>query len=920
MPNSNAQCRYAASFVIFMLVIAAGVFNVISVGAAAGGDVDATFDTSVGADSFVLALATQPDGKVLIGGDFTTVGGVTRNRIARLNADGNADTTFDTSVGANDKVYAVALQPDGKVIVAGVFTSVNGVTRNRVARLNFDGSLDTSFNPSANSNVSNASSSVFAVIVQPDGKILIGGTFTVVNGLARNRIARLLNAPGTLAFTTEAVSVDEAAGTVSLTVTRTGGTDNTVVAKVTAADGTATMPADYFIPSGDVDTSFNPGEGLEQRFNALAVQTDGKVLISAYFSTTVDGAIQHRIARLNTDGSPDTSFSTNANDRVTIIVIQPDGKILIGGLFTMVNGVSRNRIARLNINGSLDTSFDSGTNVGYFTAIVLQSNGKILVGGSFTNVNNVSRNNVARLNPNGSVDATFDTSLGANGTVNTIAVQTDGKVIIGGNFSMVNNVPRSKAARLNTDGSLDTSFNLSVEVKAGTIWVTIQPDGKLIITGALSPVNNVAREHIVRLYADGSRDTSFSYTGGGFVGAIALQPDGKILIGDSRARADGNVARINTDGSIDPLFRAKTNNNVYVFAVRPDGKIIIGGDFTSVNGIGRQLVARLHNDIFVTFPAGDATSKTVTIPIVNDTLDESDENFTLSITPLSGGATAAAPATITITDNDIPPLITSQPPAATTTVGVSYSHTFTATGAPTPTFTISGTLPPGLIFTPNSNGTATLAGMPTAAGTYGDITVTASNGVAPAAMQTFTITVRSVPTALAPVADTYVQGADAFRYTNFGSDPTLQVKRTLNPGSGRGRRGFLRFETASVAGTITAARLRIFARLTDANLPPTGMIVQKVTDTAWDELAVTWDNQPPTHAPNALASITVTDATGQYYEFDLTAFIQAERAAGRTAVSFRLINQQSTGNSGAFFTSVNTKEAETNPPQLVIQN
>jgi hypothetical protein len=172
---------------------------------------------------------------------------------------------------------------------------------------------------------------------------------------------------------------------------------------------------------------------------------------------------------------------------------------------------------------------------------------------------------------------------------------------------------------------------------------------------------------------------------------------------------------------------------------------------------------------------------------------------------------------------------------------------------------------------------------------------------------------------LPSLADTYVQGADAFRNTNYGDSPEMQVKRTLNPGAGRGRRGFLRFDTTSVTGNVANARLRIFARLSDASLPPTVMIVQKVTDTAWNEMTMTWNNQPLTASPNALAQITVAGASGQYYEFDLTSFIQQERAAGRRAVAFRLINQQATGNSGAFFTSVNSKEAEANPPQLVIE-
>jgi hypothetical protein len=176
-----------------------------------------------------------------------------------------------------------------------------------------------------------------------------------------------------------------------------------------------------------------------------------------------------------------------------------------------------------------------------------------------------------------------------------------------------------------------------------------------------------------------------------------------------------------------------------------------------------------------------------------------------------------------------------------------------------------------------------------------------------------------VPEILTPTADTWVQGADAFRDTNYGTSPEMQVKRTLNPGAGRGRRGFLRFDTSSITGTILSAKLRIYARLTEESLPPTGMIVQKVIDTTWGETTMTWNNQPLVASPTALAQITVMNATSQYYEFDLTGFIQQERAEGRPIVSFRLINQSPTGISGVSYTVVNSREAASSHPQLVIE-
>ncbi len=136
----------------------------------------------------VYSVAVQADGKILLAGQFTSVGGTARNYIARLNADGSLDPGFNPN--ANDIVYSLAVQADGKILLGGMFTTVGGTARNYIARLNADGSLDSGFNP-------NASGTVYSVAVQADGKILLGGYFNTVGGTTRNRIARLLNGPAT---------------------------------------------------------------------------------------------------------------------------------------------------------------------------------------------------------------------------------------------------------------------------------------------------------------------------------------------------------------------------------------------------------------------------------------------------------------------------------------------------------------------------------------------------------------------------------------------------------------------------------------------------------------------------------------------------------------------------------------------------
>jgi uncharacterized delta-60 repeat protein len=362
---------------------------------AQAGSVDASFDPGSGPDSYVYGLALQSDGKVIIGGEFTALKGMSRNRIARLNSDGSLDPGFNPGSGANGFVQAIAVQSDGKVLIGGRFTAINGATRNRIARLNADGSFDTGFNPG-----SGANSDVLVSVVQSDGKVLIGGNFSVVNGVARNFIARL-NADGSL------------------------------------------------------DTGFNPGSGADNTVHAMAVQGDGKVLIGGSFNT-FNGVARNFIARLNADGSLDTGFNLGSgldNYYVFTLAVQSDGKVLIGGGFSTVNGVTRNHVARLNADGSLDTSFNpgSGANGSYVYGLALQSDGKVLIGGSFNTFNGVARSCIARLNANGSLDTGFNPGSGADNTVYKLAVQSDGRALIGGFFTIFNGVARNYIARLKSD-------------------------------------------------------------------------------------------------------------------------------------------------------------------------------------------------------------------------------------------------------------------------------------------------------------------------------------------------------------------------------------------------------------------------------------------------------------------------------------
>jgi len=277
--------------------------------------------------------------------------------------------------------------------------------------------------------------------------------------------------------------------------------------------------------NGSLDTTFDIGTGFGGSVFALAIQSDGKIVVGGGFST-YQGTTRNRIARLNTDGSYDTTFNigTGFNATVNALAIQSDGKIVVGGPFTTYQGTTRNRIARLNTNGSYDTTFDIGTGFGSSVfALAIQSDGKIVVGGGFTTYQGTTRNRIARLNTNGTYDTTFDIGTGFNVSVNSLAIQSDGKIVVGGDFTTYQGTTRNRIARLNTDGSLDTTFDIGAGFDATVNALAIQSDGKIVVGGGFTTYQGTTRNCIARLNTDGSLDTSFKFATNLTVIALALK-------------------------------------------------------------------------------------------------------------------------------------------------------------------------------------------------------------------------------------------------------------------------------------------------------------------------------------------------------------------------------------------------------------
>jgi uncharacterized delta-60 repeat protein len=584
---------------------------------------DTAFTTNTGTafNDWVLSIVIQSDGKLVIGGWFTTFNGVTVNRIVRLNSDGTLDTAFTTNTGTgfNNTVRSIAIQSDGKILIGGEFTTFNGATVNRIVRLNSDGTLDTAFTTNTGTGFNNT---VRSIAIQSDGKILIGGFFTTFDGVTVNRIVRL-NADGTrdTTFTTNTGTAFNSA-VFSIAIQSDGkivcggffGSFNGVT-----VNGIVRLNSD-----GTRDTAFttNTGTSFSSGTNSIAIQSDGKLVIGGQF-LSFNGTSVDRIARLNTDGTLDTVFTTNTatsfssgfNSNVNSIAIQSDGKLVIGGQFTAFNGTAVNRIARLNTDGTLDTSFIANTVTGFnsnVNSIAIQSDGKTVAGGAFDTFNGATTPRIARLNSDGTLDTVFTTNTGTgfNGTVNSIAIQSDGKILIGGQYFSFNGVTANYIVRLNSDGTRDTSFttNTGTAFTNAVSSIVIQSDGKIVIGGEFTTFNGATANRIVRLNSDGTRDTSFTTnTGTAFtnaVSSIVIQSDGKIVCGGSFTTFNGvtvnYIARLNSDGTRDTAFTTNTgtgfNNTVRSIAIQSDGKIVIGGQFTTFNGVTVNYIARLNSD------------------------------------------------------------------------------------------------------------------------------------------------------------------------------------------------------------------------------------------------------------------------------------------------------------------------------------
>jgi uncharacterized delta-60 repeat protein len=361
---------------------------------------------------------------------------------------------------------------------------------------------------------------------------------------------------------------------------------------------------------GRIDATFVPAPGTNDAVNAVIPQPDGKVIAVGRF-TQANSVARNRIARFNFDGSLDGSFDpgTGADAEITAAVLQPDGRIVVAGLFTSFNGFLHNRVCRLNANGSVDQSFGLGAGINNSAlALALQSDGRILVGGQFSQVDLTQRFNLARLNTNGSVDLTFDPGNGPNGDVNAIVIQPNGAIIIGGTFISVNGFARGGIARVLANGVLDPSFDSGVGTGGNVFALALQHNGQIVLGGRFVQYAGINRTFIARVFSNGSLDLGFNPVPNDWVQSLAVAPDDRILVGGFFTAINGvgrsRIARLNTNGFVDATFDpglgclgSLTNDatQVHSIALQFFGRILAGGIFTSYDNSIRNNIVRLFD-------------------------------------------------------------------------------------------------------------------------------------------------------------------------------------------------------------------------------------------------------------------------------------------------------------------------------------
>ncbi len=582
-------------------------FHILIVRYNSDGSIDPTFNgiTNFGNNQVkIQSIAIETNGKIVVGG--SALNGVAKPLIARYDSDGNLDSSFNGvgieyigSGNNNSTINSLAIQNDGKIIATGLLPTGSSTFDFAAARLNADGGLDSTFATDGIQKINFGTTAYQnSMTLQTDGKIILAGYTT--NGNDSDFAIARLNINGSIdstfngdgRLTTDFGSHGDYANWITL---QNDGKIMCIGYTTTALN--KEIAAARYNSNGSLDNTFN-NDGLlvdtinfgNTYYTYSAVQKDGKLIAAGYAWNGIN--YDFAIARYNIDGSLDNTFSDDGkqitdfnatNDKAVALSLQTDGKIVVAGSSGNSFG-----IARYNTNGTLDNTFGADgldtTNAGpndFITSIVIQLDGKILVAGSA----------IWRYNNNGTPDVTFGiagkrVTTYNNGTAykcGAVTLQNDDKIVIAGN-----DIPNNSSiiTRYNTNGNPDSTFGAdgasilhsSIEfddfILSGKS-IVIDSSGKIVVGGSalrFIRAENLSQFVVARANADGSPDGTFGTDGSGikvtslinefyadFGTSLLIQNDNKILLGGysfNGVNDNFTILRFNTDGSLDNTFGA----------------------------------------------------------------------------------------------------------------------------------------------------------------------------------------------------------------------------------------------------------------------------------------------------------------------------------------------------------------------------
>jgi uncharacterized delta-60 repeat protein len=560
----------------------------------------------------IYTTCVQSDNKIVLGGYFTTYSGSIVNSIVRINPDTTIDYDFNTGGGFfnllapdNIEVYSIIQQPDGKLVVGGYFSSYSGSNVNGMVRINPSGSIDFDLKSM------NSDSSIYSIIQQSDGKLVVGGDFTSYSGSEINSIVRI-NPSGSIDPDFNVSGGFNRFGAVNSIIQQS---DGKLVAggNLTSYSGSAVNRIVRINPSGSIDPDFNVSGGFNSTLRTIIQQSDNKLVVGGDF-TSYSGSANNRIVRINSSGSIDTTFAISGgfNNTVHSLIQQPDGKIVAGGRFLTYSGSASNRIIRINPSGSIDPTFaiSEGFNGAVFR-IIQQSDGRLIIGGQFTSYsgsNEGTYDGIINLNEDGTINNNFNINGGVRSinffAIDSILPLSNKDILVGGDFSRINVFPFTQS--ISNLVLLDENLNLKQNYPVlGTVRTIIQqPDNKLVVVGDFTSYSGSAVNRIVRINPDTTIDPDFNISGGfnSFTLSAIQQSDGKLVVGGSFSSYSGSavngIVRINPSGSIDTTFAISEGFNgtgtVRTIIQQSDNKLVVGGDFTSYSGSANNRIVRIN--------------------------------------------------------------------------------------------------------------------------------------------------------------------------------------------------------------------------------------------------------------------------------------------------------------------------------------